>query len=291
MRRSYLSLLVFIILSLIWSSTWLFIKLGLETMPPFYAAAWRFLIAFLILYLYGRKKHLPIPQDIKSHLFFIVFGMSIFTVSYGLVYWGEQYINSGLTSVLFSVMPFYTALIALKILPDEKMNSHKLFGLLLGFAGIVIIFYDQLTFSTSTIVLLAMGAILLSPLFSAYGTLISKKAAHTYHPVTMNTLPLLYASISFFVLHFFLEKAPASGISGMALISLFYLGIFGTAIAFVLYVWMLQHTSALLMSSITFVTPPMALMWGWVILDEPVTINLALGMVLVFSGIYLVRKE
>jgi len=291
MKRSYLSLLVFILLCIIWSSTWLFIKLGLQTMPPFYAAAWRFLIAFSILFIYGKTKHLPIPRDLKSHVFFIVFGMSIFTISYGLVYWGEQYINSGLTSVLFSVMPFYTVLLALKVLPEEKMNRFKFLGLILGFAGIIIIFYDQITFSSSTIVLLAMGAILLSPLFSSYGTLISKKAARRYHPVTLNTLPLLYASISFFILHLLFEQAPAAGLNAMAFISLFYLGIVGTAIAFVLYIWMLQHTSALLMSSITFVTPPMALVWGWVILDEPISINLAVGMAFVFSGIYLVRKE
>lgn len=291
MKRTHLSLLVFIFLSMIWSSTWLFIKLGLETMPPFYAAAWRFLIAFLILLSYGRIKKLTIPRDLKSHLFFITFGMSIFTISYGLVYWGEQYINSGLTSVLFSVMPFYTALLALKILPDEKMNRFKFSGLLLGFAGILIIFYDQIHFNPSAVALLGMGAIVLSPLFSAYGTLISKKASHRYHPVILNTLPLLYASISFFILHFLTEQAPPAELNAMSIISLIYLGVFGTAIAFVLYIWMLQHTSALLMSSITFVTPPLALVWGWVVLNEPVSVKLAIGMALIFSGIYLVRKE
>ena len=77
----------FILLCLIWSSTWLFIKLGLETMPPFFSAGIRFTFASLLLFLYSKKLKLPFPTDLKSHKFFLLFSFSIFTISYGLVYW------------------------------------------------------------------------------------------------------------------------------------------------------------------------------------------------------------
>jgi len=75
-----------------------------------------------------------------------------------------------------------------------------------------------------------------------------------------------------------------------AVFSIIYLALAGTAIAFVLYFWMLKNTSAVLMSMITFVTPPLALIWGWIILDEPVTILLVFGMMLILTGIFIVRR-
>ncbi len=289
MNKKTLSLIVFILLSLIWSSTWLFIKLGLESMPPFYSAGWRFLIAALILFLYSRHLKIPFPRDARSHRFLFLFGLSIFTISYGLVYWGEQYLSSGLTSVLFSVMPFYTAGLTQVILPEEKLTPRKALGILLGFIGLLFIFNDQIVWNNGPLATAALIAILVSPAFSALGTIQGKKAAGDYHPVMLNTLPLLYAAGSFFLLHLILEPPVTPGLPLMGYVSLAYLAVVGTALAFVLYFWMLGHTSALLMSSITFITPPLALFWGWLILGEPITVKLILGMVVIFGGIYLVR--
>jgi drug/metabolite transporter (DMT)-like permease len=284
------SILGFVVLCIIWSSTWLFIKLGLQTMPPFFSVGIRFFIAFLVLYIYALKLKLKFPTDIRSHIFFVYFGFILFTAAYGLVYWGEQYINSGLTSVLFSVMPFYTVVLSLKMLPEEKVTSKKMTGLILGFIGILIIFGDQIdTGLDQQFALFAMIAVLLSPLFSALGSIMGKKISHKYQPVTLNTLPLLYASISFLGISYFTESNEPLQFTGMAWFSLFYLGIFGTAIAFVVYFWMLKHTSILLMSVITFITPPLALVWGWIVLGEQITWRLFAGMIIVFTGLWFVR--
>jgi len=259
-------------------------------MPPFLSAGIRFFIAFLALSIYALILKLKFPKDLKSHLFFLIFGQVIFTISYGFVYWGEQYIDSGLTSVLFSVMPFYTAILALKMLPDERMTLKKTTGLFIGLAGTILIFWDQMEIGiTSYFQTLAMIGILLSPVFSAYGTIIGKKAVKKFHPVTLNTLPLLYASISFMIISTFLEKYGEVQFTGMATFSLFYLAIVGTSLAFVVYFWMLKNTSALMMSSITFITPPLALIWGWIFLNEPISWQLIIGMIIIFTGIWFVR--
>ncbi len=281
--------LVFITLCLIWSSTWVAIKIGLETVPPFYSAAIRFFIAFILLYLFARIKNLPIPKDLKSHLFFIKFGLLNFLISYSAVYWGEQYINSGLTSVLFAVMPFYTLIFSIWMLPSEKISIKKIIGLLLGFAGVVIIFNDQIEISSAEAVY-GMIAILIAPAFSAIGTLIAKKAANTYHPVILNTFPIFYCSIALFILSFIFESQSQAVFDETAIFSIIYLAMFGTGIAFVLYFWMLSHQSAVLMSMITFVTPPLALIWGWLLLGEAITEFLVVGLVLILAGIFFARR-
>ena len=289
--RKHKSLLSFVLLCLIWSSTWLFIKLGLETMPPFFSAGIRFFIAFLVLSIYAIKLKLKFPKDLRSHLFLFFFGFILFTAAYGLVYWGEQYIASGLTSVLFSVMPFYTVLLSIKLLPEEHITSQKIIGLILGFIGILIIFGDKIDLGMDhELAMYAMMGILLSPFFSAMGTIMGKKVSHRFQPVTLNTLPLLYASLSFLIISYFTECSSYLHFTGMAWFSLFYLGIFGTALAFVIYFWMLKHTSILLMSSITFITPPLALVWGWIFLGEQITWKLVVGMIIIFTGVWFVRE-
>lgn len=231
----------------------------------------------------------PIPRDLRTHLFFIGFSFVNFTAGYGLVYWGEKYINSGLASVLFSVMPFYVALFSIKLLPSEEINLKKMVGIFTGFLGVIIIFNDQIDLN-GTNAIYGMIAVLISPAFSALGTILGKIARARFHPVTLNTFPILYASLTLFAIHFAFERTGQASFDLTAVLSLLYLGLFGTALAFVLYFWLLKTTSAVLMSLITFVTPPLALLWGWLVRDEPITLNLVLGMIIIFAGIGIVSK-
>ncbi len=283
-------IIVFIILSLIWSSTWLVIKIGLDVVPPFLAAGWRFLVAFIVLLIYFLKLKLTLPRDLKSHLFFIGFAMLNFTGGYAAVYWGEQYVNSGLASVLFSVMPFYVILFSLKFLPNEELTFKKVLGVLIGFVGVAIIFSDQFHFE-HPMALYAMFALIISPAFSAAGSVSAKVARQKYHTVTLMTLPLLYTAISFFILHLIFEDGMSVTYDMKAVLSIVYLGIFGTSIAFLLYFWMLKRASVVLMSLVTYTAPPLALIWGWLILGEHISVSLFIGMLVIFSGIALTGKK
>ncbi len=282
--------LIIVILSLIWSSTWLAIKIGLETLPPFLSSGIRFFISFVALSLYALKLKIPLPRDLKTHGFFLVFSLTNFTLGYGFVYWGEQHINSGLTSILFSVMPFYVAMFSIKMLPSEHITFKKMMGIMVGFLGVTLIFKDQL-YLTGAMAIWGMIAILISPAFSALGTIMGKKAREKYHAVTLNTFPLLYSAIALLLISAIFERNATIVFTVPAIFSLLYLSIFGTAIAFVLYFTLLKSTSAVLMSLITFVTPPLALFWGWLVLGEPISWELIVGMLIVFSGILIVRRS
>jgi len=212
-----------------------------------------------------------------------------YLVGYASVYWGEQYINSGLASVLFAIMPFYTLILSIWLLPSETINFKKVMGLIVGFAGVVIIFSDQINIS-NTNAIYGMIIISIAPTFSATGTLIAKRKMTTYHPVILNTFPIFYCSIAFFLLSLIFEVPSQAVFDTKAILSIVYLALFGTAIAFVLYFRMLSHHSAVLMSMITFVTPPLALVWGWVVLGEQITYFLLIGLVLILAGIFLARK-
>jgi drug/metabolite transporter (DMT)-like permease len=288
-NKKYTPFIIVTMLSLIWSSSWLAIKIGLFNMPPFLSAGYRFFIAFIVLLSYAIQQKISFQSSLKGHIFYIGFSFINFTSGYALVYWGEQYINSGLTSVLFSVMPFYVALLSIKMLTQEKITPKKIAGITIGFIGVIIIFHDQLQIS-HPLALYGMFGVLISPGFSALGTIIGKKVVQKYHPVNLNTYPLLYSSLTFFIMHFVFEPGAPVNYNFPAIASLLYLGIFGTAIAFVLYFYLLRSTSAILMSLITFVTPPLALLWGWIVLNENLSAELFLGMLIIFSGILVVRR-
>ena len=221
----------------------------------------------------------------------MIFGFTNFTGGYAFVYWGQQYIASGLASVLFSVMPFYVLILSIWMLPDEKRTRKKLFGVLLGFTGVIIIFQDQIHIDKLELpVILGMSAVVAAPIFSSFGTILGKRARQSMHPIALVTFPILYASFSFFVLSLLFETDRIAVWDFNAIFSLIYLAVLGTAVAFVLYFWMLKNNSAVIMSMITFVTPPLALVWGWILLDEPVTHFLVIGMICILTGIFIVRK-
>lgn len=268
------------------------LKLGLWSLPPFLAAGIRFFAAFLILFPFAVFQRLKFPHGLKHHLFFVGFGLVNFTGGYASVYWGQQFIASGLASVLFSVMPFFVLFLSNWFLPEESITFKKFTGVLIGFCGILTIFWDQITFSANhPMAILGMFAVLISPLFASIGTITAKRYAKAMHPIVLVILPMLYAAISFFLLSFIFEQDNQPVFDFNAVFSLIYLSLVGTAIAFVVYFWMLKNTPAVVMSMITFVTPPLALFWGWLLMGEHISIFLIIGMILIFVGIYIVRKK
>jgi drug/metabolite transporter (DMT)-like permease len=235
---------------------------------------------------------LQFPKGLRIHVFFLWFGILNFTGGYALVYWGEKYIASGLTSVLFSVMPFYVLILSIWLLPQETVNLKKIVGVVLGFIGIIIIFKDQLNPNNlNSNVLYGMIAVIIAPIFSSMGTITAKRKGTNFHPIVLITIPMLYSAIFFFILSATFERHSHPVFDFNAVFSIIYLALFGTVIAFILYFWMLKNTSAVLMSMITFVTPPLALIWGWALLNEFISYFLILGLMIIFSGIVLAKKN
>src|SRR5438876_2115514 len=135
---------VWLILCGIWGSTWLFIKLGLADLPPLTFAGIRFIIAASILFSIIAIRRQPLPRKRNDWLLLAVTGVLSFSLNYGLLFWGEQYISSGLASLLQATIPAFGLVIAHFYLPSERMTAAKVVGVLMGIGGVAVIFSNQL---------------------------------------------------------------------------------------------------------------------------------------------------
>src|SRR6267378_554544 len=159
--------IVWLILCGIWGSTWLFIKLGLADLPPLTFAAIRFLLASLILIVIILARRVSWPRTSRDWLLIAIVGVLQFSLNYGLVFWGEQHIPSGLAAVLQSSFPAFGLVIAHFYLPHERITLLKVIGVLMGIVGIAVIFSDRLSVA-GHMALLGSIALVLSAFFGAY---------------------------------------------------------------------------------------------------------------------------
>src|SRR5260370_6690653 len=163
--------IVWLILCGIWGSTWLFIKLGLADLPPLTFAGIRFVIASLILTVLVLARRARWPRTRSDWILIAISGALQFSLNYGLVFWGEQYISSGLAAVLQSTFPAFGLVIAHFYLPRERMTTVKVVGVLLGVLGVAVIFSDQLSIA-GKMALLGSMALVLSAFFCSYSNVL-----------------------------------------------------------------------------------------------------------------------
>ena len=159
-------ILVFSLLCLIWGSTWLVIRVSLESLSPLFSAAFRFTFASFLIFIIMKLQNISLQRDKVSVRLYILQGFFSFVIPFGLVYWAEQYIPSGLAAVLFAVYPFFVALFSFFYIPGETIGSFKLAGIILGFTGILIIFWDDIG-GDITSYLLGMFAMIFSATMQA----------------------------------------------------------------------------------------------------------------------------
>jgi drug/metabolite transporter (DMT)-like permease len=264
------------------------IKIGLTDAPPLYAAAIRFIIAVTILYSIITAKDYPLPSGFAGFLKLGYPGIYMFGASYALVYFAEKYITSALTAVLFASFPIFVAFLSVWMLPSEKLSTRGWLGLVLGFAGIVVISYDSLQISRHIFLgtMLALGG----SFAAAYGMLIHKKKfsqvnifVATCVQMTIGGIPLVLAALAF-------EHPDRFTISYASVGSILYLAIMGTVVAFLGYYWLLKHIKAVQASLIAFITPLVAILIGVVFFTEALTVPIVIGTAMILSGILLVNR-
>jgi len=173
--------IVWLILCGIWGSTWLFIKLGLQDLPPLTFAGIRFLIASSILALLALVRGARWPRGRNEWLVVAIVGLLQFTLNYGLVFWGEQHIPSGLAAVLQSTFPVFGMIIAHFYLPHERITLARSVGVLLGVLGVTIIFSHELQIA-GQMALLGSIALVLSAFVGSYGNVLVKAYARDIDP-------------------------------------------------------------------------------------------------------------
>lgn len=274
----------YLLVCLIWGSTWLVIRIGLESLTPVFSAGLRFSLAAVILYGFIKLKGYKLQLDKISVIIYILMGMFSFVVSYGLVYWGETHISSSMASILFAAYPFFVAIFSKLFIPSENLNAGKVFGIILGFTGIVIIFSNDLDFGFSYN-MMGMAAVIISAFVQGVIAVIIKKYGKHLHPLTMNFIPLIIAGIVMTIYGMATEDMTHLKFDWRALFSITYLAVFGTIMAFTTYYWLMRRISVVLLSLNSFITPIIAVILGYIFLGEILSINDLLGTLLVLMGI------
>jgi drug/metabolite transporter (DMT)-like permease len=282
------SRLVWLLLCFIWGSTWLFIKLGLEDLPPLTFAGIRFVIASAILFTIVVVRRVPIPRSRSDWLLLAITGILAFSLNYGLLFWGEQYISSGLAALLQSTIPAFGLIIAHFYLPGEQMTPAKIFGVIMGVAGVGVIFSNQLSVAGPG-ALAGCAALVLSSVCAAYSNVLVKARGQHLDPAILAAGQMLCGLVPLLLIGIPLEGTPFNfRWTPRALVALFYLAIVGSVTAFLLYYWLVRNMDVTKTMLIALVTPVVAVTLGMLVLDEKLDWRTLAGGAMIMSGIGLI---
>lgn len=202
-----------------------------------------------------------------------------------LVYWGSQYIPSGLLSVLFGLTPLLTGIFSAVMLNERSLSINKIAGASLGIAGLVAIFHSNI--ATSEHANIGIAAVLIATTLHSLSTVLIKKINSDLPSIVLNTGSLLLASLLFLLTWIFSEQAMPSTLSLRGGVSILYLGIFGSVIGFTLYYYALKHMDANRIGLIPLITPLLALLLGHFLNHESIGLMIWLGAALIITGLLL----
>jgi len=275
----------------VWGTTWAAIRIGVSSMPPFTSVALRFAIATAILLAIAKALKVRMGAEPHEKTLWLVNGALFFSVSYGVVYWSEQYVPSGLAAILFATFPLLVTLFAHLLLPGEPFRLRAGLGTLVAFAGIVVIFSEDLSKIGGPQTEIAAGVLLLSPLVSALSSVVVKKWGGRIHPISLAAMPMAIATVVMTVMALVFERHRPIVWSQSAIGSLIYLAVFGSAMTFTLYYWLLRHVRASHVALIAYATPVIAVVTGVLFLNEPLTSRVLMGGALVIAGVAFTAKS
>ncbi|RKQ86660.1 EamA-like transporter family protein [Solirubrobacter pauli] len=269
-------------LVLVWSSTWVVIAVGLEDVAPFFGAGIRFSLAGVGVLVAAVALGRSLRTDF---LLSALVGVLPFATCYGLIYWAEQYVTSGLAAVLFGVLPLYVALLAAIFLPNEPLRPRLIVGVLIALSGLVLAFSESLDLGTGEHTALAALAVVCSPIASAIGNIAIKKRSEGLDALVMNGWAMITGGVLLLAVSAPTEDWGATEWSAASIGSILYLAVLGTGFTFVTLTILLRELPAVTTSFISMIIPFGALALGAIFRDEPVTALAVFGAMLVVAGI------
>lgn len=288
--------LPFVALCLIWGSTWYFIKITLNAgMPPMYGVGIRFFFSGLLFFLIllFRKESIPInKQSIKLYLSFALLN---FSLSYGITYWATQYVYSSISAIIWGLFPAITSLMAHFMIPNdpnERLTQNKLLALGIGFIGLTIIFSNQtIDFSSNSFIgiLLLMCAVVAA----AYPSVLYKKHSKEVNHYQMNAVCQLITGVVMLSLSYFIETEDTMQLiwTNELILSTIYLIVLGGVVSWGIYFWLYQHLTVIQVTYVAIFPPIVAIIIGWIFLNEVLTIKEIIGTIFILSGSVLIYRK
>jgi drug/metabolite transporter (DMT)-like permease len=291
-RRTRLAAIAaFVALCVIWSSTWLAIKLGLRDLPPISFVALRFIIAVVVLLAISVGRVPLLPRDRGDFKLLAWTGVLMFAINYALLFWAELYVSSGLSAVLQATIPIFGMVFAHYIIPSEPLRAARIAGAVLAIGGVAVICSRLLDFGG----LLAFWggvAIVFGAAGAAFSNVLLKARAIRLAPAMIAAWQMIFGLVPLVVIGFLVEGNPLHfHWTARAAFCLFYLAIPGSAFAFLLLYWLLPRMSVTNLQTISFITPPGAVLFGWLLGGESFSLWSLAGGALIMAGVYMIFRK
>ena len=275
--------IIFITLGIIWSSSFLWIKIAIEEMGPMTLVAYRVLFGLLFgiaVILIQREK---MPRTLKAWTPLLVLGLTNVAIPFFLISWGEKTIDSGVASILDATVPLFTIVVAHFLLHDDKMTVQKVVGLLIGFAGVVVLMSKDIGSSAGS--LLGQGAVILASAFYAGSSIYARKFTEDTSGIFRSMGPLVSATAVMWLASFFFESPVHVPDQSIIWIALLWLGILGSGVAFVMLFYLIHEIGPTRTTMVTYLFPLGGVTLGVIFLHETLTWEIVVGAVLILASL------
>jgi drug/metabolite transporter (DMT)-like permease len=287
--RKYLLLFA---LAALWAPSFLLIKIAVEHgMPPVSLATFRVSIGALAMWLVLRARGGRLPRDRASWKRMAPMGFLATALPFILFSWGEQHADSGLAAILNGTTPIFTVLIAHLLLADERLSGRKVFGLGLGFAGIALTFWPRIGQGEAggdPLAVVGLSAFTVAALCYGYSTVYARRNLMSMPPLVAPTMQLIVASGFMLPAAFGLERPLAARPDALAVGSVIFLGLAGTALAYVTFYALISLAGATFASLVTYVLPPAGIALGMLVLGEEPGWQAVVGSGLIILGVLVI---
>ncbi len=280
----------FLLLAAAWGSSFLWIKIGLEEIGPFTLVGYRLLfgaLGLLVVVIYIRP---PKPETNRLWLALGIMGLTNTALPFVMISWGQQFIDSGVASILNGTVPLWAMVIAHFSLADERMTRRRVSGILIGFLGVILLVSGELDASTSATAILGQLAILLAA--AAYGgsSVFARRALRKVSPIYQAFTTILAADVMVWLAVLVVEAPIAVPQLRLTWVALVWLGILGSCVAYLLYFYLIQEVGPTRASMVTYLVPVLGVALGVTVLDEQITYQLIGGSMLVGLGVWIVNR-
>lgn len=285
--------LLFSICSLIWGTTWFAIKFQIDSTSPIVGVFYRFLIAAAMMFLINIvfiKKPLNFPWS--NHRFFLLQGLFNFCLNYILTYVSEQSISSGLVAVTFSTLIYFNML-GMRVIYKKEISKNVIYGAFLGFAGMILLFWKEISnFNADQATIMGIVIGIVATFFASIGNMFAYKNHILKIPVmTFNAWGMLYGAGFSLILGLFMKESFVFPTTPSFLLSLGYLSLFGTVIAFYAYQTLVGTIGAERAAYTSIINPVIAILISSIFENIVFTPQLFVGILLCFAGNLIALKK
>ncbi len=279
----------FTVLGIIWSSSFMWIKFALEEMQAVTLVGYRALFGLLFGIVIILAQRIPLPRTFEEWKPLLILGVTNVAAPFFFITWGENSIDSGVASILNATVPLFTILAAHFILHDDKMTAPKVIGLLMGFAGVVILMSKDINSGHNS--LIGQIAVILAAIFYAGSSIYVRKVTQNTHAILRGIGPLVSANAVMWAAAFALESPIVIPRHLITWIALLWLGALGSGVAFLLVFQLIHEIGPTRSTMVTYLFPLGGVTLGAIFLDEQITWQIITGAALIILSLFVANRN